>query len=80
MERFERDAWSEGSLNLRKSVERWSLALNIRDLITDGMQDAGRRKGTGGPFGLRGQVACLWVKYAKVTTQLLDLDVFHHRK
>lgn len=27
-----------------------------------------------------GQVACLWVKYAKVTTQLLDLDVFHHRK
>ena len=34
-----------GSLNLRKSVERWSLALNIRDLITDGMRDTGRRKG-----------------------------------
>ena len=32
-------------MNLRKSVEMWSLALNIRDLTTDGMRDTGRRKG-----------------------------------
>ena len=34
-----------GSLSFRKSMGRWSLALNIRDLTTDGMWDTGRRKG-----------------------------------